>query len=159
MPIGGTTIRVYDSVENCGLADTPHELLYHLNFGFPAIRAGTRVLLDGAEIDRIDNLPGNNIDLEAKCHGVHAPRSHCQLLTPSGDGELAIDLEFSSDTLPFLQVWRDLRPRAGIYALEPCTSDRLPGGGSKASSPLPAGQKRQYGLSFSITGQVPTLVG
>ncbi len=43
-PVGGTSIAVYDTVENRGFHPTPHAMLYHVNAGYPVVGPGARVV-------------------------------------------------------------------------------------------------------------------
>jgi hypothetical protein len=156
-PVGGTTIRVIDSVENCGPGPTPHNLLYHINFGFPAIGQGTRVLLSGETVEEIASLADPAAQPKVRCLAAgREPTSTCELVTGSGVGATRIALGFSAESLPYLQVWTDLRPRASILAIEPCTSERTPEGRSGGSVALDVGERRDYRLEFSITGEAPS---
>lgn len=157
VPIGQTTIRIIDSVENCGPGPTPHNLLYHMNFGFPAIGLGTRVLLNGEVVDEIATPFDASAVLPARAFNAgNESQAICELVTPTGgSGPCRIRLTFGTDTLPYLQLWSDLRARAGILAMEPCTSDRTPDGHSASAIILEAGERRDYRVTLSVTGQVP----
>jgi hypothetical protein len=157
-PIGGTTIRITDSVENCGLAPSPHNLLYHMNFGFPAIGPGTRVLLNGEVVEEVAALADTGAEPRVRCFAAgQGPTGTCEIV--SGDGREAsrIALDFSTASLPYLQVWTDLRPRAGILAIEPCTSERTAAGRSADAVMLDIGGERTYRLELSITGSAPSV--
>jgi len=49
-----------------------------------------------------------------------------------------------------LQLWHDLRPGACVLSVEPCTSQRLPGGLSGEEPVLAPGAVRSYALDVSI---------
>ena len=49
-PIGGSRLRLRDRVVNIGPEPAALRILYHVNFGFPAIGPDTRVELDGQQV-------------------------------------------------------------------------------------------------------------
>jgi hypothetical protein len=63
---------------------------------------------------------------------------------------LALKFEWNGNTLPHLQLWGDLTPGRCVLSVEPCTSERLPGGQGGGEPLLPAGAHRQYALSVSV---------
>lgn len=66
-------------------------------------------------------------------------------------------LRLETATSPHLQIWRDLRPRAGILAIEPCTSDRRSDGISGPEPMLESGARRSYGVEVGFAGAAPGL--
>ncbi len=134
-PVGGRTLTIQDIVTNDGAQSTPHALLYHINLGYPAVSDGTEVHLGERRVMGPLKLP--DFDLQPEAASIPVARGEtasCRLTTPSPEGPaFRLDLSFSASTLPFLQLWRDLRPHAGVVALEPCTSAREAGGASGPS--------------------------
>ena len=55
--IGARAFTIHDRVVNEGWFDTPHQLLYHFNLGFP-------LLGDGAEVGRVGRRPGRPLVLD-----------------------------------------------------------------------------------------------
>src|SRR5262249_33446989 len=45
VPVGGSVLRIRDTVTNLANAPTPQASLYHFNFGYPALRPGSAVML------------------------------------------------------------------------------------------------------------------
>ena len=50
--VGQSYLTIYDEVHNISFARTPHMLLYHINFGFPLVDAGSEILLPGFPASR-----------------------------------------------------------------------------------------------------------
>lgn len=116
---GGAVLRLSDEVENIGPAPSPFAILYHMNFGWPLVAPGVRATLDGAPL-AIAHRPGDPaatplVTCFAAREGV------ARLASPEG---LSVTLRFDIATLPFLQLWHDLRPGVGVLALEPCSAGR-----------------------------------
>lgn len=145
-PVGGNLLRIRDTVENLAGAPTPHAMLYHFNLGYPAVRAGATVALDGADLLGPLSLPETGAP-PARTWPA-APRATCRVATPGAAGGLELTLSFDAATLPWLQLWRDLRPSAGVLSLEPCT-DPLP---AAAPEPLAPGARREYRLEVALAG-------
>ncbi len=157
-PIGGTRLRVHDRVANLGAAPAPLALLYHLNLGYPALRLGARVVQEGVPIfGPLDALP-SNADSGVICrpNTGSGPVSCVFESTPEPEA-FRLALGFSAAELPYLQLWSDLRPTAGVLALEPCTSDRRPDGTSAGTATLEPGAERSFGFTLALSGMAPTL--
>lgn len=158
-PVGGRTLTIQDIVTNDGAQSTPHALLYHINLGYPAVSDGTEVHLGERRVMGPLKLP--DFDLQPEAASIPVARGEtasCRLTTPSPEGPaFRLDLSFSASTLPFLQLWRDLRPHAGVVALEPCTSAREAGGASGPSYAIEPGEAMRYRLDLAFGGTAPSL--
>jgi hypothetical protein len=158
-PIGGTSLSITDHVENCGPSSWPQAMLYHFNLGFPAIADGSSVSLDGRSIGDPVALNNPAAEPDVSCLPVGAtPLATCTVTTPMRTGLFETAMTFSSNTLPYLQLWRDMRPRTGVLAIEPCTSDRQPDGRSFPERSLEPGEKRSYSVEFSFSGPSPQML-
>jgi Domain of unknown function (DUF4432) len=155
--IGGSEIRIEDTVENLGVEPSAQAMLYHFNLGYPAVAPGSEVLLHDRLIFGPIRLPDPRDTPESVSHlASDRARAVCRLSTPSASGAtFNVTLTFATDTLPQLQLWRDLRPNVGVLALEPCTSER-PKDGTSASEPfLMPSDRRRYSLSLKFAGPPP----
>lgn len=152
VPIGGNVLRIRDEVTNLGNEDTPQTSLYHINVGYPALRAGSQVALGPRKLFEVQRLPetsgpSESVSYPAEGEGAHAV---CTLVTQlNSGGKLEIAIAFATETLPHLQLWHDLRPHACVLAIEPCTSAKENG----TEKMLPAGQSRTYALDISIAAR------
>ena len=145
-PIGGTALRIRDRVENRGASPQRHALLYHMNIGFPFLRPGARLFLDGEPVDVDIKPPDAARGPEAGCRAAAGPRAKIELHS----GGARLTLEFETRTLPFFQQWHDPRPGSFVLALEPCTSMR-PEPGRAADEPVMApGERRDYAVDVSF---------
>ncbi|MFI5015321.1 MAG: DUF4432 family protein [Hyphomicrobiales bacterium] len=157
-PIGGATLRILDEVENLSDDAGPQALLYHFNLGFPAIGGGSTVGLDDRLLLGPIELPETDGAPHGDCHAVdQAARRTCTVATPHAAGRLGISFAFDTASLPYLQIWRDLRPGIGVLAIEPCTSDRGADGASGPEPVLPGGERRRYGVEVGFAGDAPKL--
>jgi hypothetical protein len=149
VPIAGNLLRIRDVVENLGNDDTPQAMLYHFNFGYPALAAGSQVSLGERRLLEVKALPDMSAMSESVSHPASSdgPHAVCKLTTPQGDGRtLEISVGFTADTLPHLQLWQDLRPHACVLAIEPCTSAKASG----LERVLRPGETRAYAVDISV---------
>jgi hypothetical protein len=99
----------------------------------------------------VPEADGRSVSAAYPADGPEAGR--CLVRTPADAGDpFEIALDFSSDTLPFLQVWRDLRPGVCVVAVEPCTSDRTAAGTSVSVVRLEPGESRSYRVRLALSG-------
>lgn len=137
----GSTLRIRDEVENAGPAPVPQVILYHFNVGWPLIAPGVTATLDGAKL-AIAHAPG---DPAAQPTVICQPSSlgEARLVSPEG---VALTLHFDTTTLPFLQLWHNLRPGVGVLALEPVSVDM-----GAAYPLLSPGETRRFSLDLTLS--------
>lgn len=145
MPIGGTTLRITDRVTNLAATAQAHAMLYHFNLGWPAIDDGSRVVHAGAEIVAPLRLADPAGGPAWSCCAVAGDWATCDVHSAEGVPTLRV-----GSNLPYLQTWHDLRPRAGVLSIEPCTSLR----GDPAPLHLHPDETRSYRLEVAFA---PTL--
>jgi hypothetical protein len=159
-PIEGCELRIKDAVENLGADVCQHAVLYHFNLGYPAVAAGTEVRLGSQIVLGPIILPDPADPGEAMSYPAPAGEpTLCTLSTPALDAtSFTVEFTVGLDTLPYLQVWRDLRPNAGVLAIEPCTSERYSNGQSGPERPLAPGESRDYSVRVRMNG-TPAQIG
>lgn len=120
---------VADTVENLGSLPQPFMLLYHVNFGAPFLRPGTKVQLPVGDTVGFDTAARKNVhrcevvgDVSEKREDflwLHSPApAECQTVAVD-NGERRVTMAYSGDTLPVLAQWELLAPRSYVMALEP----------------------------------------
>ncbi|MBX3576137.1 MAG: DUF4432 family protein [Rhizobiaceae bacterium] len=157
-PIGKATIRIRDRVENIGPDGTDHAMLYHFNLGYPAVAGGTCVYVGDRKVVGPLAVPEDEV-----CEPFLALRESAAqpatsiLATVVTEPGFSMSLSVDESTLPWLQLWRDLRPRVGIFAMEPCTSARTLDGRSDGNVVLKSGEERRYELNLDFGGPAPAI--
>ena len=146
-PIGGATIRIRDSIEVVGTDPAPLMALYHFNLGYPVVGKGSEVLLAGERVEGPLSPPEATAQAST-LHKAAAEWADCRVTTP-GRG-IAVDFRWRTDTLPWLQLWRDLRPGSGVLSIEPCSIGRLPDGANEPSPALAAGESRSFAIDIVL---------
>ena len=154
-PIGKCEVRITDVVENLTSRKSRHQLLYHFNLGYPAISAGTEVHLGTEVILAPIAFPDLSAESESTCHAAaQHPVGRCTVRSPVlGGSFFQTEFAFPTENLPWIQIWRDLRPRVGVLAIEPCTSEKIGLGQSGEGRPLEAGEHREYHVEISMSGK------
>jgi len=171
--LGEPTIRVHDVVTNVGNSRTPHMILYHLNFGWPLVDEGTKIVWNGEWTSRgldMDNAIFNSRHDFRTCPG---PQEHhrttgeaCGFIdaTPDRDGTctvglynerlpLAVAVRYKKKQLPALANWQHWGPGEYVTGLEPGTNPPI--GQAKARELkqlvyLDPGKSRTYDLEFRV---------
>lgn len=145
--IGGTKLAVRDTVENLADRRQAQASLYHFNIGYPALDDGTVVEHAGRRMLGPLRLPDERASREAFSMAVSDARhATCTISCP----KMMVELAWDAATLPHLQLWHDLSPGACVLSIEPCTSERLPGGRSGCEPMLAPDGTRTYALDISI---------
>jgi hypothetical protein len=157
IPAFGSDIAVVDTVVNRGFNPTRHEMLYHINLGYPLIDARAEILLD--ELDGVETLkvtePQAGFVEQVTPHELRADqqkKAHARVVNVAAD--LALDLSFGMDTLPRFNLWYMMAE--GVYAvgLEPMSlrpSERR----EDDLGYLAPAERRRYELRFRFSGATP----
>ena len=146
-PIGGTSLGLLDTIENIGTATAPLQLLYHINLGYPAVAVGTTVSLDGAPV--LDAGTGPSVTCH-KLAGSTTTRAEVSRGPLGMWPGFRLTLAVPTASLPFIQLWSDPRPRRGVLAIEPATSERTADGRSRPGPILQPGECWQVRLELTF---------
>lgn len=140
--LGKPTIKIQDTVTNVGNIQSPHMLLYHINFGWPLVDEGTKILWNGqwksrgGEMDSKTFQEGNDFK---KCQNVSQDHDgygeaagyidikedekgmcHCGLHNDKLG--LALGIRYPKKQLPWMTNWQHWGKREYVTALEPGTN-------------------------------------
>ncbi|MDO4344074.1 MAG: aldose 1-epimerase family protein [Eubacteriales bacterium] len=132
---GKAVIHICDRVTNTGTSEAPFTILYHINFGFPLLDSGTRIILQSREIIPFDEYSGSR---QKKMFCSEEPRraaveenyfclsdadaegKACAMLVNDRlMGGIGVYIKVSVDTLPYFCEWKMMDERDYIIALEP----------------------------------------
>lgn len=133
---GDARIHIRDVVTNTGTRATPFTILYHINFGFPLLDAGTRLIMQGREAIPFDahscSRIASRLEMSRPCRGNAEENYFCPSV-PDGEGRgcalivnddllggLGVLIRVSAGTLPYFCEWKMLDERDYILAVEPC---------------------------------------
>lgn len=125
VPLFEPEIRISDTIVNRGFAPTHHELLYHVNLGFPLVAAGTRVTIaDGDELVAVEPQPAKD-EIVSEHHPARDADGRARV-TARADAGLGLELSYDPGPLPFFYVWYMMGEGSYAIGLEPSTVARVP---------------------------------
>lgn len=171
--LGEPAIRVHDVVTNVGNSRTPHMILYHMNYGWPLVDKGTRIVWKGRCTSRgldMDNDIFNDQHDFRTCQGPlerhRGTGEACGFIdvTPDSDGMctvglynaklgLAVATRYKKKQLPSLANWQHWGPGEYVTGLEPGTNPPIGQGKARALKQLihlDPGANRTYDLEISV---------
>jgi hypothetical protein len=165
--LGGTEIRLIDTVRNAGFDPTPHMYLYHVNVGWPFLDEGARyeVPLERTlwQSDSVAEQGVSNLDMPAPQKGF-VEQVYEHELKPDASGKvrprlvnerLGVFFELEYDTAQFPAFFQWLHLREGAYAVgfEPSTHhvQGEPAAREDGSMTfLEPGEERRYETTFRV---------
>lgn len=171
--LGSPTLRIHDELINRGNTSAPHMLLYHFNFGWPLVDAGTEIIWKGKWTPResgeqnkifregnryqqcVQPLEDHNgggeeaafIDIEADDAGI------CTTGLYNSNTQLAVILKFKKKQLPWLTNWQHWGKGEYVTGLEPGTHPPVGQAEVRRKNELiflAPGEKKQYDLTLEI---------
>ena len=171
--LGQPIIRIRDEVTNRGNTTVPHMLLYHFNFGWPFVDAGTRFVWRGnwqaREGGINDQIFRDGYDFKT-CPGpldshtgtgeavafidvAHDGMGQCTVGLYNAKLGLAVSMRFQKEQLPWLTNWQHWGKGEYVTGLEPGTHPPI--GQAKAREQntllfLEPGQTRTYDLELEV---------
>lgn len=131
--LGGHSIRVADRVENAGFDQLEHQILYHINIGFPALDAGTELLSPSLRITPRDAAAEEGREqarsFEAPSSGYHE-KAYFHELGAGPDGRtgtaivnrklgFGVYVRFNRNELPCYTEWKMMGQRNYVVGMEP----------------------------------------
>lgn len=161
-PLGGSTLRLTDTVRNEGLDDAGHMVLYHVNVGWPLLDETATLEVDSREVTPRDE------DARAgagRWHQIEAPQAGYReqvfghdfrdhgLVTVAIDNptlDLRFELAFDSSTLPAMHQWKMSGEGHYVMGLEPVNVNSFTGrAGTDAAGVLPI-LRRGREITYSL---------
>ncbi|GAA1137738.1 aldose 1-epimerase family protein [Kribbella jejuensis] len=135
LDVDGRELRLYDVVDNLGFERTPHMFLYHLNFGWPVVDAGTEFVAPIAEtVWRSDSVAEQGVSYRVQpdpkpgfVEQVHEHRlvadaeGRHRVALIRGDSTFGVEVTWDAATMPCFFEWQNLRSGQYAVGLEPST--------------------------------------
>ncbi len=130
---GKNVITVHDTVENQGFAEVPLMMLYHCNFGYPAVDEGAYLEAVDHKITPKDARSEAGFaswaELTAPVHG-YAEELFFHEIPADSDGlsrisivnknaKLKVTMAYDASTLPILNQWKQMGEGEYVTGLEP----------------------------------------
>jgi hypothetical protein len=145
-PIGGQALTLRDRIENIGPDPAEMRVLYHFNFGFPVVGPNSFATIGATRI-----APATVPTI--CCLPVAGDRFRATVERPTLGAAPGLRIAFdgATDSLPFVQVWQDPRPRRNILAIEPANCDRRADGTSGRGPVLAPGETRHTEMTITFS--------
>jgi hypothetical protein len=164
--LGIPRITLRDEIINLGDTPAPFMILYHINFGFPLIRAGTKFVSASkvfardedakAGLDTWDSYDEPMVGYAEQVffHHLTVPQNEVTTETLIHNGEIGLIVgEQHTEHLPYLTQWKNTRYGIYVCSIEP--GNCIPEGQNAARQNgrlqmLQPGERRSLGWSISI---------
>ena len=169
--LGESRFEVRDTVTNEGYRRTPHQLLYHVNFGFPLLAEGTELVAPSAQVRPRDEVAAPGLDrhniYEAPVAGYEEQVFYHDMTAASdgyvtvalvnrgfdGGRGLGVYLRYRQAELPRFTQWKMIGAGEYVTGLEPANcgvegrdKDRAEG----RLEFLEPGEQRSYHLEVGV---------
>ncbi|MCJ9672223.1 MULTISPECIES: DUF4432 family protein [unclassified Neorhizobium] len=154
----GSTVRISDTVENCGFRPTPHAILYHVNFGYPFLDELTTLSGDldenlVAAFNNEDKQPRDDFIDYFQETPVVSTGSMASVEVRNGAliGGVCARISFSPEALPDFGIWRAFQSGVYALALEPMRRGVSQDQPALLPRSLAAGEKAAYWLELQLS--------
>lgn len=170
--VGGSSLRISDTVTNEGLAETGHMVLYHVNVGWPLIDERATLDVPSHEVVPRDDAAESGA---ARWHQIEKPQAgfaeqvYRHDFGDHGTAVVSVDnpaidirfeLSFDTSTLPGLHQWKMSGEGHYVLGLEPTNVNVSFGRASaRETGALPVlarGESVNYALEFSFSSSAQT---
>ncbi len=159
--LGGTEIRLADSVRNAGFDRTPHMFLYHINIGWPLLDEGARfeapIATTRWRSDSVAEQAVSHLEFPGPQTGF-VEQVYEHELTPEPDGRQRVrvvndrlgrrfELDYDPAQFPAFFEWLNLREGSYAVGLEPSTHHVAGDAAARADGSmiwLEHGEQRHY---------------
>ena len=131
--LGGSSLRITDTVTNIGATPCPHMLLYHCNIGFPVVDAGSELLYPAADGTCVSDACDEDYrSLAAPAAGFVEECYEHDMIADTGGyvsaavvnraAGLGVFQRYRQAELPHHITWRQLGTGTYVVAMEPSTN-------------------------------------
>jgi hypothetical protein len=125
VPLWRSELRIKDTVVNRGFSPTHHELLYHVNLGYPLVDAGTRVSFETSEHEQLafevtEPQPGF-IEQMTTRQLAAGPDGFARVEVVNAAAQLGLEFCYRVDTLPYFSLLHMFGEGRYFVGLEPAS--------------------------------------
>ncbi len=133
-PVGGSEIKITDTVKNIDDKETPYMILYHFNMGYPLLTENSKVKVKAKSVAPRDDRANEGLDMaltmekpqsdfEEQCYYYDMEEGYAEIYNPEIDTKLS--LSFDINELPFFTEWKMMGKGEYVLGLEPgnCNPD------------------------------------
>lgn len=171
---GKDTIEIADVIQNDDFEERQYAYGLHLNYGYPLLEEGTKLLFDAEESKPLDEASAPHF---GEIHRMEAPAAEGEknleflhLLKKDAKGKcsytvfnekraIGLKVTYDGNDFPYLNEWKYLAKGDYVAALEPMTLDmdgpKLGQPGCKAPV-LKPGEKKEYRYTLECIDRLKT---
>jgi Domain of unknown function (DUF4432) len=131
--LGGTSLRISDTVTNSGPTACPHMMLYHCNIGFPVVDDGAELSYPAPAGTCVSEASTEDYRKLAAPEPAYVEQCYEHDMAASGDGYvhaavlnraagLGVYQRYRPEQLPHHITWRQLGAGTYVVAMEPSTN-------------------------------------
>jgi hypothetical protein len=131
--LGGTSLRISDTVTNTGATACPHMMLYHCNIGFPVVDDGAELSYPAPTGTCVSEASTEHYRTLAAPEPAFVEECYEHDMAASGDGYvhaavlnraagLGVYQRYRREQLPHHITWRQLGAGTYVVAMEPSTN-------------------------------------
>jgi len=174
--VGQAGFHLVDEVTNLSAEPSELELLYHINFGTPLLRPGSKVVVPAVRLAPRDEVAMGNVP-EWDTYGPETPGSpeavfffelaadahgNTRALLHNSPADRGVSLKFNKNQLPCFTVWKNRQAEADGYVtgLEPGINFPNPKSFEKAQgrvAELAPGASRSFEITLEALGDVQSV--
>lgn len=164
---GEKIITIYDEIENQGYVEVPLMILYHMNFGFPLVDKGSRVIVPAINTEARDeqilkdikewsvmSLPETDAQTQVFFHDVQAHNDgYASIGIINENMGYGIKITYDKKVLPYLTQWKNMQCQDYVIGLEPGNCQPIGRSASREKSALEflnPGEKKKITLRIEI---------
>ena len=156
-------IKMTDKVKNIGSSDSPYQILYHCNMGYPLLDVDSEITIPAKKIIPQNDHAATGLDVCHKCEQPQADYSEmCFYHEMEGEASAEIyspkvnkglKMEYNADLLPYFTQWKMMGEYDYVMGFEPANC--LPEGRAKMREKgilktLKAGEETQHTITFKF---------
>lgn len=165
MVLGDPAITITDRVVNAGGRAAPLMVLYHINLGYPLVRAGAELhtphhavyprddeARQGVDTWAVYDAPVPHYDEQVFFHHLKADEPG-DTVVMLGQGGFGLEVGWDTSTLPYFTQWKNTRTKTYVCGLEP--GNCIPEGQNAAResgrlATLEPGAEQQFTLRLRV---------
>lgn len=149
VPLLAPEVRIRDRVTNAGFNRTHHELLYHVNVGYPLVDRGALVALGEERLEVTG--PQEGFVEHVSQHDLPVDGRGAVVATVENEAfGLALDVRYRKAELPNFMCWYMMGEGAYVIGLEPSTAALNEVREPETMSYLAPGEGVDYELAFAV---------
>ena len=163
IPLFGDGFSLHDTVTNIGVSDSPLEMLYHCNVGYPLLDENTELLIPSSEVTPRNEHAATGLSDWAK---IESPQrgyeEMCYFHKMDGQTTVTVQnrklgkgfsMSYDTAALPFFTEWKMMGERDYVLGVEP--GNALPDGRDVMRArglleTLAPGEKKEHHIQFTV---------